>query len=211
MANIPHVQDYGAEFELHYNGLDNKLHFDGSLALEKGEVIGKYFTIDSTVANQLEGPSYTGANSLPFFGPCAFSGAYYNPACWAAVIAQARNIEGKEPPAMPNLSGSLALSYDFDLGPGVFTPWIQYVYRGAMWARIFNEPSLDRVPAYGVTNLNFSYVPTKISTLKISLAITNLFNTAGINSQYTDPYGTDQTSRQYIPPRQVIGTIAYAF
>lgn len=211
MANIPHIRDYGAEFEGHYAGLSNKLHIDGTLALEKGEVIGKYLTIDSTVADKLEGPSYSGNNSLPFFGPCAFSGAYYNPACWAAVTAQAKDIQGKEPPAMPNVSGSIAASYDFDVGMGKLTPWVQYVYRGEMWARIFNEPSLDRVPAYGVTNLNISFVPARYPAVKLSLAGTNLFNTKGINSQYTDPYGTAQTSRQYIAPRQVIGAIAFTF
>ena len=44
-----------------------------------------------------------------------------------------------------------------------------------------------------------------------SLAATNVFNKDGVNSQFTDPYGIGQTSRQYIPPRQVIGTIAYSF
>ena len=32
---------------------------------------------------------------------------------------------------------------------------------------------------------------------------TNVFNVAGVNSRYTDPYGTFQTSQEYIPPRQV--------
>ena len=43
------------------------------------------------------------------------------------------------------------------------------------------------------------------------MTATNVFNVAGVNSQYTDPYGTGQTSQQYIPPRQIIGTIAYSF
>jgi iron complex outermembrane receptor protein len=211
MANIPHVRDYGAEFEAHYHGMDGKLHLDGTVALEKGEVVGKYLTIDSTVSDALEGPSYSGNNSLPFFGPCAFSGAYYNPACWAAVEATAKNIQGKSPPAMPEVSGSLDASYDFDLGFGTLTPWAQVVYRGQEWARIFNEPSLDKVPAYTVVNLNVAFVPVSQPKLKVSLAVTNLGDVAGINSQYTDPYGTAQTSRQYIAPRQIIGTIAYAW
>ena len=40
------------------------------------------------------------------------------------------------------------------------TPRVEFVYRGSEWARIFNEPSLDKVPSYGVTNLNLSYAPT---------------------------------------------------
>ncbi len=211
MANIPHVRDYGLEFEGHYRGMESKLHIDGTLTLEKGEVVGKYLTIDSTTANTFEGPSYSGNNELATFGPCAFSGAYYSPACWAQVEAAAKNIQGKSPPAEPKVAGAISVSYDFDAPGGVLTPWVQYVYRGSEWARIFNEPSLDKVPAYGVTNLNITYIPEANRRLKITFTGTNLFNVNGINSQYTDPYGTAQTSRQYISPRQVIGTIAYSF
>jgi len=211
MSNIPHVRDYGAEFEAHYNGMDRKLHIDGTLSLEKGEVVGKYLSIDSTTANALEGPSYSGNNSLPFFGPCAFGGAYYNPGCWAAVEATAKNLQGKSPPAMPNVAGAVSVSYDFDIANGLLTPYIQYVYRGQEWARIFNEPSLDKVPAYGLTNLNITYAPDYAKNLKFTFTATNIFNVVGINSQYTDPYGTAQTSRQYTAPRQVIGTVAVAF
>jgi len=211
MSNVPHVRDYGAEFEAHYRGMDSKLHIDATLSLEKGEVIGKYLTIDSTTANALEGPDYSGNNSLPFFGPCAFSGAYYNPACWAAVEATAKNIQGKSPPAMPDVAGSADVAYDFDLSSGVLTPWLQYTYRGFEWARIFNEPSLDKVPAYGLTNLNVTFVPEGDKHLKLTFTATNIFNVVGINSQYTDPYGTAQTSRQYTAPRQVIGTVAVSF
>jgi iron complex outermembrane receptor protein len=227
MANIPHVRDYGAEFEAHYRGLENKLHIDGTLALEKGEVVGKYLTIDSTVSNAIEGPSYSGGYAATTFppGPCIYGAAYgyqYNnpvsfatggnsAACWAQVEASEKNIQGKEPPAMPEVSGSIDASYDYETAAGTLTPWIQVVYRGHEWARIFNEPSLDSVPSYTVVNLNVAFVPVSQPRLKVSLAVTNIGDVAGINSQYTDPYGTAQTSRQYIAPRQVIGTIAYAW
>ncbi len=204
------MHDYGAEFEASYVGGDGRLHIDGSLALEKGRVVGNYKTIDSTVADALEGPNFSGNNSLPFFGPCAFGGAFYNPACWAAVEASAKDIKGNSPPAMPNVSGSVSASYRFDLLNGDFTPRVEVVYRGKEWARFFNEPGLDRVPAYTVVNLNFEYRP-KESHLKLSLAVTNLGDKAGINSRYTDPFGIFQTSDQYIPPRQVIGTVAYSW
>ena len=227
MANIPHIRDYGGEFELHYHGMENKLHIDASLTLEKGEVVGKYLTIDSTTANAIEGPSYSGgfAGALTPLGPCidgaafgyqyaatpyTFAGGGNSGACYAQVEAAAKNIQGKSPPAMPNESGSISVSYDFDLLGGELTPYVQYVYRGHEWARIFNEPSLDSVDPYGVTNLNLQYVPPN-TQFKLSIAATNVFNVAGINSQYTDPYGTAATSRQYIAPRQIIGTVAITF
>jgi iron complex outermembrane receptor protein len=175
----------------------------GSLALERGKVHGDYFTLDSLVVNAIE-------NTNDFTSPCAFGGAFYNPACWALVIASARNINGKEPPAMPRISGSVNASYRWDVPGGTLTTRAEYTYRGKQWARVFNQPSLDRVPAYGVTDLFVQYAPTN-SALRLSVTATNVFDRDGINSQFTDPYGTGQTSRQYIPPRQVIGTIAYSF
>ena len=109
---------------------------------------------------------------------------------------------------MPNVSGSLAASYRFDSPFGAFTPRVQVVYRGSEWARIFNDPTLDKVPAYTVVNLNLDFAPTGNDHLRLSLTATNVGDVAGINSRYTDPFGTFTTSNQYIPPLQVIGTIA---
>jgi iron complex outermembrane receptor protein len=202
ISNIPAVHIYGFEAEASYQGMNNHLHINGSLALENGSVASPYKTIDSTVATPIE--------AAPFPSPCAFGGIYYNPACYAQVIAAATNIQGNTPPAMPKVSGSIDASYDIDIPSGTLTPFIQYIYRGSEWARIFNVPGLDSVPAYGVTNLNLTYRPTG-SRFSIALAATNVFNVAGINSRYIDPYGTYQTSDQFIPPRQIIATVAYAW
>lgn len=208
IANIPSVHAYGVEVEASYVAPDKRLRLNGHVAIEDAKVKGDYFTIDSTVQNAIEnqGPP----------SPCAFGGAYYNPACWAAVIASARNIKDKSPPAMPKFSGSINASYDFDIPPvygapgGTLTPRIEFVYRGDVWERVFNEPTLDKIKGYGVTNLNLDYVPAG-SRFRLSVTATNLFNVTGVNSRYTDPYGTGQTSEQFIPPRQVIATIAYSF
>jgi iron complex outermembrane receptor protein len=215
IANIPSVHDYGVEFEGAYVGMDDRLNVNLNLAYERGEVNGVYKTIDSTVANYLEGPTYSGGNSDGFdaahaYGACAYYADYYSSACWKAVAASAVNIQGKTPPAMPTISGSISASYTFDIPTGKLTPRVEVVYRGEEWARIFNDPFLDKVPAYTVTNFNIEYAPTG-SKLRLSLAVTNAFNVAGVNSRYTDPYGTAQTSQQYIPPQQFIGTIAFAF
>jgi iron complex outermembrane recepter protein len=204
MDNIPSVHIYGVEAEASYVGMDSRLRVNANLAVENGQVQGSYKTIDSTVANSIE--TTNAACTQPSYYP----GKYWNSTCWAAVVAAARDIGGKTPPAMPKVSGSINLSYRFDVPNGALTPRVEVVYRGAEWARIFNEPSLDRVPAYTVTNLNLEYVPTG-SRFRLSVAATNVFNVNGVNSRYTDPYGTGQTSQQYIPPRQVIGTVAYSF
>jgi iron complex outermembrane receptor protein len=207
LANIPQVNDYGVEFEATYVSPDSRLVMDGSLALERGQVIGNTKTLDSTIANAIEGPNFSGG----FFGPCAFFSAFFSPACWAVVVAHETNIEGNQPPDMPNVSGSADISYRFTTAIGDFTPRAQVVYRGDEWARIFNVPGLDRVPAYTVVNLNIDFVPAGNDHLRLSLTGTNVGNVAGINSRYTDPFGTFTTSNQYIPPAQVMGTIAWRY
>jgi iron complex outermembrane receptor protein len=196
ISNIPSIHEYGLEAEASFQSRDHRLHIDTSFALENGMAQGDYKTINSTIANGIE---QTGA--------CYYG---YNPACYSQVLASAESIKGKTPPDMPKFSGSLSASYLLDTPYGTLTPRAQYVYRGSEWARIFNVAGLDRIDPYGVTNLNLEFDPTG-SRLRLSIAATNVFNVDGVNSRFTDPYGTDQTSQEYIPPRQIIATIAYAF
>jgi iron complex outermembrane receptor protein len=215
LANVPRIDDYGVEFEGDYTSPDGRLLINGSLALERGRVVGSFKTLDSTIANAIEGPNFTGG----FFGPCAFFSSFGSPTfptagnltCWNAVLANATDIRGNQPPDMPNVTGSIAASYRFSTSIGDFTPRLQVVYRGSEWARIFDEPTLDKVPAYTLVNLNLDFVPTGNDHLRLSLTATNVGDVAGINSRYTDPFGTFTTSNQYVPPLQVIGTIALRY
>ena len=47
--------------------------------------------------------------------------------------------------------------------------------------------------------------------LRLSLAATNLANADGIAGRFTDPYGSGQTSNEFIAPRQYVLTAAYSF
>ena len=201
IANIPSTHIWGGEIESSYiGGPENRLKVDATLGAEDGEIEGDFFALDSTLENKLAGSNPA----------CMFGGAFYNPACWAAEEKAIRNLGGNQPAKMPNVTASIAISYDFPVYGGTLTPRAEYIYRGAFWSRVFAEPSVDQVPAYSLVNLNFEYIPDD-SPLKIDFAVTNLFDKAGINSQYTDPYGTFQTSDQFIAPRQFIGTISYKF
>jgi iron complex outermembrane receptor protein len=196
IANIPSIHEYGLEGEIAYQSRNHRLHIDGSFALENGFAEGNYKTINSTIANGIEQT------------PACYYG--YNTACYTQVEASAESIKGKSPPDMPKFSGSVSASYLFDTPYGTLMPRAQYVYRGSEWARIFNVANLDRLDPYGVTNLNLEFIPNN-SKFKMSIAATNVFNVDGVNSRFTDPYGTGQTSQEYIAPRQVIASVAYAF
>ena len=200
MANIPSVHVWGGEAEFSWVALADRLRINANMTAESGSVQGSYRTIDSSVQQVIEATNPA----------CGFGGAYYNPACWAAVTAAARNIGGNTPPKTPDFAGSINISYAISAAAGTLTPRIEYIYRGALWSRVFEEPALDRVKAYGLWNLNLDYAPDA-GNYTLSLTASNLANKAGVNSRYTDPYGTFQTSQQYIPPRQIIGTIGYSF
>ena len=210
ISNIPSIHEYGVEAEAAFQSRDHHLHLDGSVALENGIAQGNYKTINSTIANSIEGTFASPCVAGPFTLIYPLAGTPLAAACTAKVEAAAESIKGKTPPDMPKISGSVSGSYDFDTPFGVLTPRVQYVYRGSEWARIFNVAGLDRVRAYGTTNFNLDFHPTG-SNIRLSLTATNAFNVDGVNSKYTDPFGTGQTSQQFIPPRQIIGTVAYRF
>ena len=201
IENIPSTHVWGGEAEVSYTGMQQKLHVNGSLSLEDGEVAGDYYAINSTIQQHL----------IATVPACQFGGVFYNPGCFKAEIAAAVNIKGSQPAQLPNVLGSLAISYDFSIPTGTLTPRVEYIYRGTLQQRIFNQPGVDSVPAYSLVNLNFEYVPTDNTNLTVQFSVTNLFDKAGVNSRYTDPYGTFTTSQQFIPPRQVLGTVSYAF
>jgi iron complex outermembrane recepter protein len=56
----------------------------------------------------------------------------------------------------------------------------------------------------------FKYEPLE-SGADITLRVTNLFDTNGINSRFSDPYGSSQVMDTYIPPRQIILSVGYKF
>jgi iron complex outermembrane receptor protein len=47
--------------------------------------------------------------------------------------------------------------------------------------------------------------------LRLSIAATNLGNVDGIAGRFTDPYGSGQTSNEFIAPRQYVFTAGYSF
>ena len=84
------------------------------------------------------------------------------------------------------------------------------VYRGEQWARIFNT-TIDKMDAYTVVNAGLEFLPSSNENFRVTLTGTNLFDKDGINSRFIDPYGTFQVSNQYIPPRQVLATVAFKY
>jgi iron complex outermembrane receptor protein len=198
--NIPKAHIYGLEVESSYLALENRLRLNGNVALSHSELVGNFHTLDATAAQNL----------IAAIPACQFGGAFYNPDCWSQMVAGSPNTNGNQVPKLPKVQGSLNAGYTAGLAGYQLLSRVEFIYRGSFQYRIFNDGELDRVPSYSQWNLFFELTPP-IAGLSCSLTLSNVFNKDGINSRYTDPYGVGQTSNEYIPPRQVIGTIAYRF
>ncbi len=122
------------------------------------------------------------------------------------------SLKGNEPPKMPDLLARIGVINTLSLGSmGDLTSRIEFLHRGGMYARIFNNPDFDRVPSYNVLNLSFRYVPNSTENVAFGLTISNATDEDGVNNIFNNPFGIWSTSREYIPPRQIIGSVRYEF
>ena len=122
------------------------------------------------------------------------------------------SLKGNEPPKMPDLLARIGVINTLTLGGmGDLTSRIEYVHRGEMYARIFNNPDFDKVPSYDVLNLSFRFVPKSAENVAFGLTISNATDEDGVNNIFNNPFGIWSTSREYIPPRQIIGSVRYEF
>ncbi len=201
VSNIPQTHIMGLELESSYLALQNHLRLNATLSLAHGEVESSYKTLDARQASLL-------ISQIP---DCQNGGAYYSQSCWSQMVAQSPDVKGNGVPKMPHLQGSANAAYTSTLFDYELLSRVEYIYRGAFQYRIFDDGGYDNVSSYSQWNLFFQLTPPWQQNLSVSLAVSNLFNKAGINSRYTDPYGTGQTSDEFIPPRQIIGTISYQF
>jgi iron complex outermembrane receptor protein len=66
------------------------------------------------------------------------------------------------------------------------------------------------VPAQRQIDMSFTYKPAS-ARWHVDFQIVNLTDSDSVNSRYTDNFGTFITANYYVPPRQFIGRISYAF
>ena len=199
-GTIPKTEEYGIESELSWLVADG-WQLDGMLAWQDGKVKSDFFALDVE--------DFRAATSL-------FQLGLYAPNPDAAVEARiamnnANNLKGNEPPKLVDLSARLALTNTHTFSDGSeLSSRVEYVHRGDFQARIFNHPRVDSVPSYDLVNLYFAYDVGNMP-LSFSLSVTNIFDKNGINNIFTNPYGLWTTSNEYIPPREVIGSVRYSW
>ena len=194
---IPETEQYGIESELNWLVADG-WQLDGMLAWQDGKVRSDFFALDVEDFRAALVPFQLG-----LFTPGAVEERIR--------MNNSNNLKGNDPPKLVDLTARIALTntHTFSDGSG-FNARVEYVHRGDFQARIFNHPRVDRVPGYDLVNLYFAYEPAAMP-LSFSLSVTNVFDEDGINNVFTNPYGLWTTSNEYIPPREVIGSVTYTW
>ncbi len=195
-GTIPKLEEYGIESEFSFQMTD-EWRLDGMLAWQDGKIKGDNFALDPIDFREALAPGL---------------GLFTDPGSKARrSLAETTNLRGNEPPKMPDIMVRLGLTntHSFANG-GVLSSRIEYIHRGKMQARVFNNPLVDTVPSYNVVNLHFAYELSQYP-LSLTLLISNLFDEDGINNVFSNPFGIWSTSNEYIPPREVIGSVRYSW
>ncbi|CAN5455588.1 TonB-dependent receptor [soil metagenome] len=200
LSNIPKTRIQGLEAEGAYIAT-NQLRFDGNVSYLKGEIRSSYTAYDAYALGQAQSAI------------CASQGAcnQFDPRVIAARLAAGQDVKGNPVPKLPKWGGTISATYTQPLDSwGTLTVRPQWEYRGKYTYRVFNVGSLDQVPSYNLWNLWIGYQPN-IEHWSFSLSATNLTDRDGVNSRFTDPYGSSVTSNTYIPPRQFLVSARYDF
>ncbi len=198
LTNIKNAHVDGLEAEatdlLPYN-----LRLDGNFTVQESRVDSHQQLLDPAVAEQIDI-----ANGGPFNGNDVAQR-------FAAFGAANGDIHGHQLPKVPPFTGNITLSHHFDFADGGrLSSSIHLIYRNPYYFRIYNSPSTDMVPAQRQIDMSFTYKPAS-ARWHVDFQIVNLTDSDSVNSRYTDNFGTFITANYYVPPRQFIGRISYAF
>lgn len=199
--NIPNARIYGVEFETSILPMDG-LRLDGTMSFGRGKFTSHYLTIDAQTAAKIRADTYA---QLGY--PVEY---YYHPQIIQAVANGVQDVKGNKVPKLPGAQGQASATYSWAMAGGTVTLRGEVLYRGAFNYRLFGVAALDRVPAYTIYNAFVQYEPDA-SNWTVSVSAQNLANKNGVNSRFSDPYGSGTTSVEYINPRQVFGTVSFKF
>ncbi len=198
-ANAPNAHIYGLELEGGWKITDH-LRLDGTMAWLKGEFVSDGNALDPALA--------AAAQDAAGYPDWLYWSNFYAASVVRASVAQ--NLKGNSVPKLPEWQGTASLTWNGEVGPGELTARAQYQYRGDFNYRVFNNPYYDFTPSYNVVNLFFKY-ELKDLPVYASVSVSNLFDKDGVNSSFSDPYGSAQGFRTYIAPRQAIFSVGYSF
>ena len=198
VGNIPQSNITGVELEL-MAFLTQGLTIDLKTGYVTTEISSDFLALDNVRSDAATNALL--AQGEPLFGP---------------LIQQARalsiiNVKGNELAKTPGFTLDATLRYEHDIGLwGEFIGTVQYTKRDEFQQRIFNNPSTDTVPSYGIVNVVLTIEPES-RAWGFDLMALNATDEDGVNARFTDVFGVGATGDELIPPRQILGRIRVAF
>jgi iron complex outermembrane receptor protein len=205
VGNVDKSEMYGIEAEGSLL-LPAKFRLDGTIGIQRGKILSDQLLLDGYQGNLAQLASEARGFSA------------FSPETIAARASAAVSVEGNKIPKLPSVTGNLTLSnaYEFSSGAQLLSS-VSMVYRGSFQARVFNEPGIDQVPDYLLVNARVRFKPMG-APWEIELAASNLTNKDGVSSRFVDAFGiaTDAGGRgviteEFVPPRQIMGTVRISF
>ncbi len=192
-GTVPELEEYGIETEFSWL-INDDWRFDGMFSWQDGKFTDDIFALDIIDFREALVPGTVGL---------------FNGGVPVRIgLTTSTNLKGNEPPKMADITARLGLSNTHAFSSGVLSSRVEYVHRGKMQARVWNNPLVDQIPSYDIVNLFFSYEINNLP-LSVNLSATNIFGEDGINNTFNNPYGLWTTSNEYIPPAEVIGSIRF--
>lgn len=192
-GTVPESYQMGLEAEYAWS-INEQWLIDGMLAWQRGKLDSDVPALDIVDFRNALAP-----------GVGLFTGEGFDT---RLALATSNSLKGNDVPKLPELLSRLAIAYSVESSRGRLQSRVEWLYRGEMQARVFNNPSVDRIPAYHLVNAHVEYAFAG-RPISVSLSATNMFDEDGVNNTFTNPFGLWTTSREYVPPRQVMATVRY--
>ena len=187
--NIPKSESQGLEVE--YSALLGKnWRLDGHFTFLDTKITSDFDALDAVLAQNLQ--------------DAAGLGPFDRPQVTDVRRPAVQNIKGHSLPKAPKLSASAILSHFTDIdGRGALTTRLHYVYRSKFQYRVFANSALDTVPSYDLWNLSVLWQPND-ANWTLEFIASNLGDKDIVNSRFTDNFGVNNTSEEFIAPRQFL-------
>jgi iron complex outermembrane receptor protein len=205
-GTIPKVKEYGIETEFSWL-MSNEWQLDGMIAWQDGELKSDVVALDVVDFREALAPG------VGLFTDAVNASRTCDPPdpSVRCTLAVGNNLNGNTPPKMPKIMARIGLTHARTFRKGsALTTRLEWVHRGDMQARVFNNPLADTIPSYNIVNLHLGYDLVD-RPVRFQLSATNLFDEDGINNAFTNPFGLWTTSHEYIPPLEVIASVTFEF
>lgn len=199
--NVPEAEVLG--FELEMKGLlSDGLTFDAGFSFLDTEFTADFLALDPVISAGLTGAIF-GAGGNPF-NP-------FDPIATGLKTNALQNIKGNSLPKAPDFSTNISLTHEASLPFGALTSRISFTHRDAFASRVFGEAGINKTPGYELINLSFHLKPANMPNWGVAFLVTNLTDEDAVNSRWTNNFGIQSTSEEFVAPRQFIGRISYEF